>query len=327
MAELEGGRYGFMFSAGLTAAAAAFSVLDDGAKVIITKDVYGSDKGGKLGLLQYYVSRFGFIFEYVDTSDLIALESAFDEKTKAVYLETPSNPLMSISDIQAISNLAKERNIITIVENTFLSPYLQRPLALGADIVVESATKFLAGHNDVTAGVVAVKNDELAEKISLFQRLFGGITQPLEAFLITRGLKTLSVRMDRQITNCEHLIEFLKSSPYVGKIYYPGLPEHPGYEINRRQSKKPGSMVAFETAGIRIRVLLDNLRVICHATSLGGVESVIQHFARSSYASHPSERRAEAGVSDNLLRISVGIEHPDDIIADLRGAFEEAKME
>jgi cystathionine beta-lyase len=326
LAELEDGRFGFAFSSGMTATAAAFSVLSPGDKVIATQDVYGSAKGGTLGLLRNYLIPFGFQFEFVDTGDPGNLEPHFGENTHAVYLETPSNPLLGISDIAAISEIAHAHGAITIVDNTFLSPYLQRPLSLGADVVVESATKFLAGHNDVIAGAVAVKSDELAEKIRLFQRLFGGILQPMEAFLIVRGLKTLSVRLDRQIENAQKVIAFLERSSRIGRLYYPGLPGHPGYEINRRQAKAAGSMLAFETTPeINPRAFLAALSVISHATSLGGVDSIIQHPASSSHASYTPERREKAGVTERLFRLSVGIEHASDLISDLEQALAKAE--
>jgi cystathionine beta-lyase len=322
IAELEGAKHGFAFSSGMTAIAASLAVLKSGDKVLVTKNVYG----GTVALLNGFFKDFGLSYELIDTSDLNQLEKAFDEKTKAVLIESPSNPLLDISDIAGVSKAAKKRGSITIVDNTFLSPYLQRPLELGADIVVESATKFFSGHSDVIAGTAATNDEALAGKIGAYQRLAGGIAQPFDSYLLVRGLKTLSVRIDRQVENTGKIVEFLRNNPGVDKIYYPGLAEHPGYAVNQRQSKSPGSMLSFLlNPAYNMAVFFDSLRYITPGASLGSVESLIQHPATGSHAAFSPEQRKQAGIRDNLVRLSVGIENSDDLIEDLEQGIRKSK--
>jgi cystathionine beta-lyase len=318
IAELEGAQHGFAFSSGMTAITASFAVLGSGAKILVTKNVYG----GTVALLNGFFKDFGLSYELIDTGDPVLVEKAFDEKTKAVFIETPSNPLLDITDIEAVSRVARKRGIITIVDNTFLSPYFQRPLELGADIVVESATKFFSGHSDVIAGTAATNDDVLAEKIGMYQRVSGGIAQPFDIYLLIRGLKTLSVRLDRQVENAEKILEFLRNDPAVDKIYYPGIPENPGYAVNQRQSKSAGSMLSFLlNSACHIGVFFDSLRYITPGASLGSVETLIQHPATGSHAAFSPEQRKQAGITDNLIRLSVGIEDARDLIEDLEQAF------
>jgi cystathionine beta-lyase len=323
IAELEGAKHGFAFSSGMAAIAASLAVLKAGDRVMVTKNVYG----GTVALLNGFFKDFGLSYELIDTSDLNQLEKAFDEnskaeKIKAVFIETPSNPLLDITDIEAVSRAAKKRGIITIVDNTFLSPYLQRPLELGADIVVESATKFFSGHSDVIAGTAVVNDDGLAGKIGAYQRLAGGIAQPFDIYLLVRGLKTLSVRIDRQVENAGKIVAFLRNNPGIDKIYYPGLAEHPGYAVNQRQSKSPGSMVSFLlNPACNIAVFFDSLRYISPGASLGSVETLIQHPATGSHAAFSPEQRKQAGITDNLIRLSAGIENENDLIEDLEQAI------
>jgi cystathionine beta-lyase len=318
IAELEGGSRGFAFSSGMTAIAAALSVLKTGDSVLVTKNVYG----GTVALLNGFFKDFGIRYELADTGNAAELENRFDDRTKAVLIETPSNPLLDITDIEAVSALAKKHGIITIVDNTFLSPYLQKPLLQGADIVVESATKFLNGHSDVIAGIAATNDDALAEKMGNFQRTVGGIIQPFDIYLLLRGIKTLSVRIDRQVENTRKIVEFLRESPEVDHVFYPGIPEHPGYAIHRKQAKSPGSMVSFllnEKCGIA--EFFQALKHITWGASLGSVESLIQHPATGSHAAFTAEQRRQAGITDNLIRLSVGIEDAEDLIEDIKQAF------
>lgn len=322
IAQMEGGKFGFAFSSGMAASAAALAALHTGDRVLVTKNIYG----GTLGLLTNFYSDFGLSYGFADTGNIEKLEEAFDEKTKAVFIETPSNPLLDVTDIEAVSALAHKHGAITIVDNTFLSPYLQRPLELGADIVVESATKFLSGHSDVIAGIAAVNDEKLAGKVGAFQRLAGGIAQPFDSYLIVRGIKTLGVRIDRQTENAGKIAVFLSKEPAVQKLYYPGLPDHPGYAVNRRQSKGPGSMLSFDLSpGYDTAAFFDSLELLAVGASLGSVETLVQHPATGSHSNFTPEQRREAGIGDRLVRISAGIEDSGDIIEDLRRAFAQSK--
>lgn len=323
IAELEGGSRGFAFSSGMTAIAAALAVLKTGDKVLLSKNVYG----GTVALLNGFFRDFGLRYELADTGNTAELESQIDEYTKAILVETPSNPLLDITDIEAVSTLAKKYGIIVIVDNTFLSPYLQNPLLLGADIVVESATKFLGGHSDVIAGTAVTNDNELAEKMGNFQRTAGGILQPFDIYLLIRGIKTLSIRIDRQVENTWKIVKFLRECPEVDKVLYPGLPEHPGYAIHRKQAKSPGSMVSFllnKECGIA--PFFEALKHITWGASLGSLETLIQHPATGSHAAFSQEQREYAGIADNLIRLSVGIEDAADLIEDLNRAFTEGKI-
>jgi cystathionine beta-lyase len=254
-----------------------------------------------------------------------AVRAAFREHTRAVFLETPSNPVLDVSDIAAIAAIAREKGALTIVDNTFLSPYLQRPLSLGADIVVESATKYLSGHSDIIAGVAATNDEALAERLRSFQILIGGIIQPFDAYLLLRSMKTLSVRLDRQLENARKIARFLKESPAVDRVYYPGLPEDPGYAINARQARGAGAMLSFLLNRDRdIKTFFDALGLIVSGASLGGVETLISSPIHGSHRNFSKEQLEAAGITDNMVRLSVGVEDAADIIADLRQAFEKA---
>jgi cystathionine beta-lyase len=322
VAGLEGGKYAFAFASGQAAGMASLSVLKAGSRVLVTGNVYG----GTLELLEGFYRDFGLVFELVDTTDLEDLERRIDEKTKALFIETPSNPLLDITDISAVSAMAKKRGIITIVDNTFLSPYFQKPLLLGADIVVESATKFLSGHSDVIAGIAAVNDAGLAAKIGAFQKTGGAISQPFDIYLLLRSLKTLHIRLERQRQNTVAVLEYLKNCPAVDKIFYPGLPEHPGYEIQKRQAGSPGTIISFElNEAYDINKLFDSLELITPGPSLGSVESLIQNPSTGSHSSFTPEQRLKAGIKDNLLRFSVGIENAGDITGDFDRALESSK--
>jgi cystathionine beta-lyase len=242
-------------------------------------------------------------------------------------IESPANPLLYITDIQAVSEIAKKHNILTIVDNTFMTPYLQKPIKLGADIVVHSATKYLGGHSDLVAGLVVVNNETLAEKIAFIQNSTGGILQPFDSFLLTRGIKTLAVRMDRHVENTEIVVDFLLKQDAVKKVYYPGLVNMQGYEINKKQAKNAGAMLAFELKeDYSTDKFFKNLKLISLAESLGGVESLVCHPARMTHASIPKDIREKIGITDNLIRLSVGIENSYDILVDLENALTESRI-
>ena len=323
IAELESGTHGFAFASGLAAITAVLSLFEKGDKLILSDNVYG----GTFRLLNQVFQNFGITFELVDTSDIEKIRKAVDEKVKAVYIETPTNPLLGITDIQAVAELAKEHNLLTIVDNTFYTPYLQRPLELGADIVLHSATKYLGGHSDLIAGLVVVKEEKLAERLAFLQNATGGILAPFEAFLLLRGIKTLGVRLDRHVENAEKVAEYLIGHSEVKKVYYPGLKSHPGYEINQRQAKNGGAMISFElNEGHDTNAFFRALNVITLAESLGGVESLACHPASMTHAAIPKEIRDKVGITEGLIRLSIGIEDVDDLIKDLEQAIEASTL-
>lgn len=323
IAELESGTHGFAFASGLAAITAVLSLFEKGDKLILSDNVYG----GTFRLLNQVFQNFGITFELVDTSDIEKIRKAVDENVKAVYIETPTNPLLGITDIQAVAELAKEHNLLTIVDNTFYTPYLQRPLELGADIVLHSATKYLGGHSDLIAGLVVVKEEKLAERLAFLQNATGGILAPFEAFLLLRGIKTLGVRLDRHVENAEKVAEYLIGHSEVKKVYYPGLKSHPGYEINQRQAKNGGAMISFElNEGHDTNAFFRALNVITLAESLGGVESLACHPASMTHAAIPKEIRDKVGITEGLIRLSIGIEDVDDLIKDLEQAIEASTL-
>lgn len=323
IAELESGTHGFAFASGLAAITAVLSLFEKGDKLILSDNVYG----GTFRLLNQVFQNFGITFELVDTSDIEKIRKAVDENVKAVYIETPTNPLLGITDIQAVAELAKEHNLLTIVDNTFYTPYLQRPLELGADIVLHSATKYLGGHSDLIAGLVVVKAEKLAERLAFLQNATGGILAPFEAFLLLRGIKTLGVRLDRHVENAEKVAQYLSRHSQVKKVYYPGLKSHPGYDINQRQAKNGGAMISFElNEGHDTNTFFRALNVITLAESLGGVESLACHPASMTHAAIPKKIRDEVGITEGLIRLSIGIEDVDDLIKDLEQAIEASTL-
>ncbi len=322
IADLEGGKFGFAFASGLAAISTVLSIFQAGDKIVISNDVYG----GTFRLLDKVFKNYGIGYISVDTSDLAQVEAAITEEVKAIYVETPTNPLLGITDLAAIAALAKKHHILSIVDNTFYTPYIQRPLEFGIDIVLHSATKYLGGHSDLIAGLVVVRDETLASKIGFLQNAIGGILQPFDSFLLIRGIKTLGVRLDRHVSNAERIVEKLVASPDVKKVYYPGLSSHPGYELNRKQASSGGAMISFElTEGHDLNALFRKLKVITLAESLGGVESLIEHPASMTHASIPKEIRESIGLGDGLLRLSVGIEDAEDLIEDLFGAIEASR--
>lgn len=322
IAELEGGTAGFAFGSGMAAITAVLSLFGSGDKVLISSNVYG----GTFRVLDKVFRHFGISYGIADTTDIPAFEKAIEPTVKAVLVESPANPLLTVTDIAAVAEAAKKRGALTIVDNTFMTPYLQRPLTLGADIVVHSATKYLGGHSDLVAGLAVVKDAALAERLAFIQNSTGGVLGPFDSFLLIRGIKTLSVRMDRHTANAEKVAAFLKDHPAVKKIYYPGLPDAQGYEINRRQAKNGGAMISFELKeNYNIRKFFRSLRLIALAESLGGVESLVCHPAGMTHAAIPYEVRQKIGITDGLIRLSVGIESIDDLLADLEKAIKESE--
>lgn len=323
IAELEGGVSGFAFASGMAAITAVLSLFENGDRVVLSSNVYG----GTFRVLDKVFKKFGFRYTIADTTDLSALSEALTPDVKAVLIESPANPLLTITDIRAVAELAKSRGVLLIVDNTFMTPYIQRPLELGADIVIHSATKYLGGHSDIIAGLVVVKTKELAEKLHFIQNATGGVLQPFDTFLLIRSIKTLGVRMDRHVENALELAELLQKHEAVKTVYYPGLPDSQGYDINRKQAKNGGAMISFELKeGYDINRFFEGLRLIVLAESLGGVESLVCHPASMTHASIPKEIREKVGITDGLIRLSVGIENEKDLARDLRTAIGEAKL-
>ncbi len=323
IAELEGGTAGFAFASGMAAITAVLSLFKAGDKVLISSNVYG----GTYRVLDRVFSAFDLRYAIVNTEDLTALPSQITPDVKAILVESPANPLMTITDIRGVAAIAGQRGILTIVDNTFMTPYLQKPLTLGADIVLHSGTKYLGGHSDVVAGLVAVKDRGLGERLAFIQNATGGVLGPQDSFLMIRGIKTLAVRMDRHVENAEKAANFLQNHPAVSKVYYPGLPGAQGYEVNRRQAKNGGAMMSFildDRHGYR--VFFSSLKLIALAESLGGVESLVCHPATMTHASIPKDIREKVGITDNLIRLSIGIEHIDDLLADLNQAIEASEI-
>ncbi|MGY3715445.1 bifunctional cystathionine gamma-lyase/homocysteine desulfhydrase [Sutcliffiella cohnii] len=317
--DLEGGKAGFAFGSGMAAITAVMMLFNSGDHVVLTDDVYG----GTYRVMTKVLNRLGIESTFVDTSNLKELEAAIQDNTKAIYIETPTNPLLKITDIQQASLIAKRRNILTIVDNTFSTPYWQTPISQGADIVLHSATKYIGGHSDVVAGLVVVNSDKLAEDMHFVQNSTGGVLGPQDSWLLMRGIKTLGLRMEATEKNTRRIVEFLESHPFVQKVYYPGLEDHPNHDIAKKQAGGFGGMVSFDVGSEeRADQVLANVKYFTLAESLGAVESLISVPARMTHASIPAERRAELGITDGLLRISVGIEDVEDLIADLKNGLE-----
>lgn len=324
IAELEHGKAGFAFASGMAAITAALSLFETGDKIIISSNVYG----GTFRVLDKVFNHFGITYSIEDTTDIDGLEQKITPEVKAILIESPANPLLTITDIGAIAALAKKHGILSIVDNTFMTPYLQRPIELGVDIVVHSATKYLGGHSDLVAGLVVVNSDELAERIAFIQNSTGGVLPPFDSFLLIRGIKTLGVRMDRHVENAVKAAEYLSNHPAVKKVYYPGLPTAQGYEINQKQAKNGGAMISFELyENYDIKKFFSALHLIALAESLGGVESLVCHPASMTHASIPYETRQKVGITDGLIRLSIGIESIDDILADLENAITKSEVQ
>ncbi|MBO7337071.1 MAG: PLP-dependent transferase [Paludibacteraceae bacterium] len=323
IAELEGGVAGFAFGSGMAATTAVLSLLNSGDRVLISSNVYG----GTFRVLDKVFNHFNITYTIADTTNGNAFEQAITPDVKAVIIESPANPLMTVTDIRAIAEISHKHNLLVIVDNTFMTPYLQRPLELGADIVVHSATKYLGGHSDVVAGLAVVSTKELAERLAFIQNSTGGVLPPFDSFLLIRGIKTLGVRLDRHVDNALKAALFLKSNPAVSKVYYPGLEDDPGYETNRKQAKNGGVMISFELKeGYDHKTFFEKLNLITLAESLGGVESLVCHPASMTHASIPADVRKKVGITDGLIRLSTGIENIEDIINDLDQAIKASKQ-
>jgi cystathionine beta-lyase/cystathionine gamma-synthase len=319
LAALEEARHGYAFASGMAATSAVMNLLSAGDHVVVGDDLYG----GTYRLFSKVLVRYGLTFTYVDMRDLDAVRAALRPSTKLLWLETPTNPLLSLADIAAIAALRGPGQIVA-VDNTFASPYFQSPLALGADVVVHSTTKYIGGHSDVVGGVVVTNDDALAEQVKFHQNAVGGVPSPFDAFLTLRGAKTLALRMEQHERNAGAVAAFLSERDDVARVYYPGLPSHPQHELARRQMRGFGGMVSFVPRGPVERALAfaRQVRLFSLAESLGGVESLLCLPARMTHGSIPREERERRGVTDSLLRLSVGIEGVDDLIADLRAALD-----
>lgn len=318
IAEMEGGEAGFAFASGMAAISSVFAIFSNDDHLIVPEDVYG----GTYRALTQIFPRFGLKISFVDTTDLDQVAAAIRPETRAIYVETPSNPTLRITDLSGIVRLARKHGLVTIIDNTFMTPYFQRPLELGFDVVVHSATKFLGGHSDVLAGLVAVRGKELAEKIYQVQNGFGAVLGAHDAWLVLRGMKTLAVRMRQAQENAMQLAQWLAAHPSVQHVYYPGLVGHPGKAIHERQSTGYGAVLSFDV-GSREKALavMRRVRIPLVAVSLGAVESILSYPAAMSHAAMPRDVRLARGIGDGLLRYSVGLEQVDDLIADLAQAL------
>jgi cystathionine beta-lyase/cystathionine gamma-synthase len=320
IASLENGNYGLAFGSGLAAIDAVIKLLKPGDEVISTNDLYG----GSYRLFTKIYADFGVKFHFIGMENAHKIEEFVNDKTRLIWVETPTNPMMNIIDIEAAAKIAKKHNVLLAVDNTFATPYLQQPLDLGADIVMHSATKYLGGHSDVVMGLLAVKDHELAEKLYFIQNASGAICGPQDSFLMLRGIKTLHVRMQRHCENGRKVAEFLNDHPKIEKVYWPGFESHPNHDIAKSQMKDFGGMISFVTKGNNYDEaikIVENMKVFTLAESLGGVESLSGHPASMTHASIPKEEREKTGVVDSLIRLSVGIEDAEDLINDLKQAI------
>ncbi|HZK66196.1 MAG TPA: PLP-dependent aspartate aminotransferase family protein [Chloroflexota bacterium] len=318
IASLEGGARGLAFASGMAAITTIALLFRSGDHLVLSDDLYG----GTYRLFQQVLAPFGLETSYLDTGNLSGVAEAIRPNTKALFIETPTNPTMKVSDLAALAGLGRERGLLTIVDNTFMTPYLQRPLELGCDLVVHSATKYLGGHNDLVAGLAVARDRQLGDRLATLQNATGGVLGPQDCWLLMRGMKTLGVRLDRQQESATAIARWLLEHPRVEQLHYPGLPSHPGAAIHSRQASGAGGMVSFAVRepGLVERVL-SRVRLISFAESLGGVESLITFPAVQTHADVPAEVRERLGITDRLLRLSVGIEAAEDLIADLEQAL------
>lgn len=322
LAVLEEGRAGFAFSSGMAAISSVLCLLRSGDRVVATRNLYG----GSFRVLTRLFPRFGIEPVFVDTTDLRAVRSALElPEVKAVFLESPANPLLQVTDIAAVAELCRRAGMLTVVDNTLLSPLFQKPLTLGADVVVHSATKFLGGHSDVLAGIAVVRSEELSEELRFVQNAFGAVLGPQDSWLVLRGIKTLKVRLEQQQENALIIAGWLKKRPEVTAVYYPGLEDHPGHQLLLRQASGFGAVLSFRLqSASRARRFLEALRLPVLGVSLGAVESIVTYPCRMSHAAIPPQEREALGVTEDLVRLSVGLEDVDDLLADLEQALETA---
>jgi cystathionine beta-lyase/cystathionine gamma-synthase len=320
LASIENGKHGLAFGSGLAAIDAVIKLLNPGDEVISTNDLYG----GSYRLFRKVFEKFGIKFHFIGMQDASKIEDYINQNTKLLWVETPTNPMMNVIDIEACSKIAKKHKLLLAVDNTFATPYLQQPLEMGADIVMHSATKYLGGHSDVVMGALIVNDDALAEQLYFIQNASGAVCGPQDSFLVLRGIKTLHLRMQRHCENGAVVAKYLSTHPKVEKVYWPGFPSHPNHEIAKKQMKDFGGMISFTTKGNNFEEaikLVEKLKIFTLAESLGGVESLAGHPASMTHASIPKEEREKTGVVDSLIRLSVGIEDADDLIEDLRQAL------
>lgn len=321
IAALEDGKFGLAFASGMAAETAILSLLSAGDHLVACDDLYG----GSYRIFERVMRRYNVETSYVPAGNIAAYEQAIRPNTKLIWLETPTNPLLRLIDIQAVAEIAHRHNILVVVDNTFASPYFQQPLKLGADIVVHSTTKYINGHSDVIGGALVLNNEEAYESMKFYENAAGNVPSPFDAWLVLRGIKTLAVRMRQHDENARAVAKFLAEHPRVEKVYYPGLPSHPDYELAKRQMSGFGGMVSFQFKGVYADVdtLVRRFKVFSLAESLGGVESLVCHPASMTHGSIPKEIREARGLTDTLLRLSVGIEDAEDLLADLQQALEE----
>lgn len=316
---LEGAAGTTAFASGMAAIAACFELFSPGDRILCSEDLYG----GVIRLHDLIGTKNGLRIDYADTADLSAVSAAIRPETKAIYVETPGNPMMEITDLRACAQIAHQNGLLLIADNTFLSPYFQNPLELGADIVIHSGSKFLAGHNDTIAGFASAKERAVADRIRLISKTTGGVLAPFDSWLVMRGMKTLPVRMERQQANARKVLEWLLEQPKVTKVFYPGRREHPGYAVHAGQARGAGSMLSFcvdsEKTALR---MLQNVKLVTFAESLGGTESLLTYPVLQTHPDVPEETRKRLGITDTLLRLSVGLENAEDLIADLKQALE-----
>lgn len=316
--DLEGGYRGFAFGSGMAAISSVMHLFSTGDHVIFTDDVYG----GSYRLVTKVLTKYNVDVTFVDTSDLDAVEAAIQENTKAIYVETPTNPLLKITDLAGISKLAKSKNLLMIVDNTFSTPYWQNPIELGADIVLHSATKYIGGHSDVVAGLVVVNSEQLVRDMHFIQNSIGAVLGPQDSWLLIRGIRTLAIRMEEIEENAKRVADFLANHPQVSNVYYPGFKDHKGHDIHLQQARGFGGMISFDAgSGEKAEEVLKKVKYFTLAESLGAVESLISLPAKMTHASIPRERRLELGITDGLIRISVGLEDAEDLIEDLELAL------
>ena len=321
IAGLESGKYGLCFGSGLAAIDAIIKLLNPGDEVISTNDLYG----GSYRIFTNIFAKYNIKFHFVDMSDLNNISKLISTKTKMLWTETPTNPMLNIVDISALSKVAKKHDLIFVVDNTFATPYLQRPIEHGADIVMHSLTKYMGGHSDVVMGAIVCKDDDIAEKLYFIQNSCGAVPGPMDSFLVLRGIKTLHVRMQRHCDNAREIAEFLNKHPKIQTVYYPGLTTHKNHEIAKLQMKDFGGMMSFSLKGDSLDdaiKIVSNTHFFTLAESLGGVESLCGHPATMTHAAIPKEERLKSGVTDSLIRLSVGIEDVDDLIYDLKSSLD-----
>ncbi len=318
IAALEKGKYGIAFGSGLAATHALMSLVKSGDHVVISNNVYG----GTYRLFELVMKDYGLTFSWVNTSDLKNIESAIKPNTKLVYLETPTNPMLNLTDLAGAAEICRKYNLISIVDNTFMSPYFQNPLTLGCDIVLHSTTKYINGHSDVIGGIIVTSDDKIHERIRYIQNAAGGVPSPFDCWLILRSTKTLAVRMERHNKNAIELANFLVESKIAKKVYYPGLPDHPHHELAKKQMRGFGGMISVDFGDVeKAKKILKNVKIFTLGESLGGVESLISHPASMTHASVPKEEREKMGLTDSLVRLSVGIEDIEDLIDDIKEAL------